>query len=117
MQQKPLRWYHHDEGTIMTALGIRDWVRPDQPVLLKDPIFNPNCRRNRSSVGEAELKFLNPIAIEQTTSFLCKSVTRRSELIYKNNHLDFDLTPEQVQKLVSNCPKINCGSNELGEGY
>ncbi|KAH0792715.1 oxidoreductase, aldo/keto reductase family protein [Histomonas meleagridis] len=123
MQQKPLRRYLHDEGIILTGystLGSPDWAQPDQPVLLKDPVLVKIAEETGRTVGEVELKFLN--SIEPSASLLCKSVT--PERIYKNNHLDFNLTPDQVQRLVARerfirycSPKMNWNSDELGDGW
>ena len=123
MQQRPLRNYLNEEGIILTGystLGSADWAQPSQPVLLKDEVLVQIAKETGRTVGEVELKFLN--TIQPNASLLCKSVT--PERIYKNNHLDFNLTPEQVQRLVVRerferycSPKTAWGSDELGDGY
>ncbi|EAY02148.1 oxidoreductase, aldo/keto reductase family protein [Trichomonas vaginalis G3] len=98
MQQGPLREYMHKEGIIVTGystLGTPDWAKPDEPVVLKDEELNKIAAETGKSVGEVELKFL--LTIEPGASLLAKSVT--PERIYKNNHLDFELTKDQIQRL------------------
>ena len=123
MQQKPMRNYLHDEGILLTGystLGSSDWAKPDQPVLLKDEVLVKIAEETGRTTGEVELKFLN--TIEPSAALLAKSIT--PERIYKNNHLDFNLTPEQVNRLVARerfiryCnPKENFGTDEFGDGY
>ena len=123
MQQQPLRRYLHDEGIILTGystLGSPDWAKPDQPVLLKDPVLVEIAAETGRTVGEVELRFLN--TLEPGASLLCKSVT--PERIYKNNHLDFSLSPQQVKRLVERerfvrycSTKIYWGSDEVGDGW
>lgn len=91
MQQAPLRRYLHEEGIILTGystLGSADSKIPDSPVLLKDEVLNQIATETGKTVGEVALKFL--LTIEPGASLLAKSIT--SERIYKNNHLDFELS-------------------------
>lgn len=98
MQQEPLRKYLHEEGIIVTGystLGTPDWAKPTDPVVLKDEELNKIAAETGKSVGEVELKFL--LTLEPGASLLAKSVN--PDRIYKNNHLDFELTRDQVERL------------------
>ena len=97
-QQGPLRKYCHEEGIIFTGystLGTADSATSDFPVLLKDEELGKVASETGKTVGEVELKFL--LTIEPGASLLAKSIT--PERIYKNNHLDFELTKDQVERL------------------
>lgn len=95
-QQGPLRRYMHDEGIIFTGyscLGAADFNKG--PVLLDDPVLKEVAQETKKSVGEVALRFL--LHLEPGASLLAKSV--KPERIYKNNHLNFELTEAQINKL------------------
>ena len=96
MQQEPMRNYLYDEGILLTGYSIlrsADSAKPDQPVLLKDAVLLKIAEEIGKITGEVELKFIS--TIELSAALLAKSIT--PEHIYMNNHLDFNLTLDQVQ--------------------
>lgn len=123
MQQAPLRNYMHENGIILTGystLGTADWAKPGSPTLLKDEVLVKIAEETGKTVGEVELKFL--LTIEPGATLLAKSVT--PERIYKNNHLDFELTKDQVERLRKRerffryvTPKVNWSTDVLGDGW
>lgn len=123
MQQGPLRDYLHKEGIILTGystLGTPDWAQPTDPVVLKDEELLKIAAETGKTVGEVELKFL--LTIEPGASLLAKSVT--PERIYKNNHLDFELTKDQVERLRKRdrffryvSTKVMWNRDALGDGW
>lgn len=122
-QQGPLRNYMHENGIRLTGystLGTADWAKPGSPVLLQDEVLVQVAKEQNKTVGEVELKFL--LTIEPGASLLAKSIT--PERIYKNNHLDFELTKDQVNRLRSRerayryvSPKVNWNTDVLGDGW
>lgn len=123
MQQNALRNYMHSEGILLTGystLGTADLKKPGAPILLEDEELVKIAEETGRTVGEVELKFL--LTIEPGASLLAKSVT--PSRIYKNNHLDFELTKDQVERLRKRerfyryvSPKEEMGRDVLGEGW
>lgn len=99
MQQEPLRDYCKKNGIHFTGysnLGTPDSKVPDDPVLLDDPVLNAVAKEIGKSAGEVALKFL--LQLDSNTSIVPKSVTPKR--IYSNNHLDFDLSEDQMNRLI-----------------
>lgn len=80
-----------------STLGSGDPGRPDIPVLLKDEVLNQIAQEAGKSVAQVELRFLHYLSPEGTLATLSKSVSPNR--ILSNNQLDFELTPDQVQRL------------------
>ena len=123
LQQKPMRNYLHDEGILLTGystLGSPDSPLHSLPPLLKDEVLNEVAKEVGKSPAAVALKFLHEI--EPSAALLTKSTTPAH--ILQNAHLDFTLTPEQIQRLVARDRFLRyCGSqerwgiDEQGDGY
>lgn len=123
MQQTALRRYLHEEGIILTGystLGTAGLKKEGAPVLLQDEELVRVANELNRTTGEVELKFL--LTIEPGASLLAKSIT--PERIYKNNHLDFELTKDQVERLRKRerfyrwvNPKEEFGRDLHGDGW
>ncbi|EAY16529.1 oxidoreductase, aldo/keto reductase family protein [Trichomonas vaginalis G3] len=123
MQQSALRNYCHKNGILITGystLGTADLKKPGAPIFLEDEELVRIAKETGRTVSEVELRFL--LSIEPGAALLAKLVT--PERIYKNNHLDFDLTKDQVERLKKRerfyryvSPKEEMGRDVLGEGW
>ena len=111
-QQKPMRNYLHDEGILLTGystLGTPDSPLHNFPPLLKDEVLVEIAKEVGKSPAEVALRFLHEI--EPSASLLTKSVTPSH--IMQNAHLNFDLTPEQVDRLIKRDKCVRyCGLKE-----
>lgn len=113
MQQGPLRDYCRNEGIHFTGysnLGTPDSKTPDMPTLLEDPVLKEVAQETGKSPGQVALKFL--LQLDPNTSVIPKSVT--PERLRQNINLDFELTENQMKKLVGRqrCYRF-CGRFEV----
>ena len=123
LQQEPLREYCRKNRIHFTGysnLGTPGSKIPEDPDLLKDPVLNEVAKEIGRSASEVALRFL--LQLDSNVSIIPKSVNPKR--IYSNNHLDFDISNSQMERLIARnichryCqPKRFYGVDIYGDGW
>ena len=94
-QAEAMIHYCEWRGIYITAWGPLGRGRAYPVVVLDDPVLNEVAAEKGESVANVELRFIQDLSPRMT--ILVKSQDKGR--VKQNNHLDFTLSPEQMQKL------------------